>query len=525
MSTAMRWAERRPGRARRERRVGGEPVGAGVEALEARTLMSIALADYLPMAGGATWAYEGTIVEDDLEPVSVRGEATSTAGVSLGGRAYTRWETRWFEEGVDTPLLEMARLWGLDGAGLRLGSERLATPTGQDTTWNFGPGGDGTGVVIAGPAPAAGTVRTVSSAYTAGMTVFPQYIAAGQLSGGVRIDGPSPVVTSVASFQAVSLTSTLTYLDEDGYRVELSQTLLLAQGVGVVGMNLTRVEYLEDLELGRLGVSVLITGSSLFAGMAVKDVNYQGLTIGNNENPSGTKGTAFGARDVRGETVTRTFTITNNGGQALNLQPDAQGRLVTLRGANPRQYSVVEQPAARIEAGQSATFRVAFVPTAVGVKFARFVIRSDSPVAPTFNAIMRGTGAEFGTLVVEGRRAASQTWVGVESGDTSPQLRDGTRFAAVSAAGEAGTVRTYQLINVGNGTLTFGSTRVSIGGVNASDFAVVLQPPGTLAGVTGTTLRIRFNPSATGERTAVVTVWTDDRQNPGYTFTVAGVGL
>jgi len=66
---------------------------------------------------------------------------------------------------------------------------------------------------------------------------------------------------------------------------------------------------------------------------------------------------------------------------------------------------------------------------------------------------------------------------------------------------------------------------VQITGVNASDFAVVVQPPETIGAGMSATFRIVFNPSESGQRRAVVTIFSDDRQRPLYSFAVAGRGI
>ncbi|MEM1095794.1 MAG: FG-GAP-like repeat-containing protein, partial [Bacteroidota bacterium] len=86
--------------------------------------------------------------------------------------------------------------------------------------------------------------------------------------------------------------------------------------------------------------------------------------------------------------------------------------------------------------------------------------------------------------------------------------------------------RTYTIANTGLGYLTLGDAAVTITGAHAADFSVVTPPAAFVTPVTGsTTLTIVFEPSATGVRTALVTVANDDPDEGSYTFTITGEGL
>ncbi|HWS87865.1 MAG TPA: choice-of-anchor Q domain-containing protein [Pyrinomonadaceae bacterium] len=106
----------------------------------------------------------------------------------------------------------------------------------------------------------------------------------------------------------------------------------------------------------------------------------------------------------------------------------------------------------------------------------------------------------------------------IADGDATPSAADGTDFGTVSS----GTVtRTFVVENVGNGPLNLSG--VSIGGANASDFAVTSPPASSVAPGGGTTaLTIRFSPSASGLRTATVSIGNDDADENPYNFSIQG---
>ncbi|NQT93136.1 MAG: choice-of-anchor D domain-containing protein, partial [Lentisphaerae bacterium] len=114
----------------------------------------------------------------------------------------------------------------------------------------------------------------------------------------------------------------------------------------------------------------------------------------------------------------------------------------------------------------------------------------------------------------------------VASGDTTPSLADGTDFGPVERPGSLG--HTFTITNRdATYTLTLtGTPVVVIGGDHAADFVVTDEPDTNLPAGTGTVFTIEFTPSATGARTALVSIANNDlseTENP-YTFAVTGEG-
>ena len=66
-------------------------------------------------------------------------------------------------------------------------------------------------------------------------------------------------------------------------------------------------------------------------------------------------------------------------------------------------------------------------------------------------------------------------------------------------------------------------TRVVITGLDAQDFTVTLQPSvSTLQPGQSVQFKVMFDPSALGSREAVVSIATNDRLNPLFSFAVGG---
>lgn len=112
------------------------------------------------------------------------------------------------------------------------------------------------------------------------------------------------------------------------------------------------------------------------------------------------------------------------------------------------------------------------------------------------------------------------------SGSNSPNLIDHTDFGQVAVAGGTFT-RTFTIENTGQAdlNLTGASPYVAIGGINAADFSITANPTTPIAQAGSTTFTVEFDPSATGLRTAVISIDNDDADEDPYYFTIQGTGV
>jgi hypothetical protein len=111
----------------------------------------------------------------------------------------------------------------------------------------------------------------------------------------------------------------------------------------------------------------------------------------------------------------------------------------------------------------------------------------------------------------------------ITDGDSTPAVADNTDFGSTSITG--GTVsHTFTIENTGTSALNLtGTPKVSIGGTHAADFTVTAQPSSPVAATNGTTtFTIQFDPSATGTRTATVSIANDDCDENPYNFSIQG---
>jgi len=96
----------------------------------------------------------------------------------------------------------------------------------------------------------------------------------------------------------------------------------------------------------------------------------------------------------------------------------------------------------------------------------------------------------------------------------------------VAPVGAGGNARTFTITNSGNADILLpGTPRVLIGGANAGDFGVTLQPSSPVAAAGATSFQITFQASALGLRSASVLIETNDLDENPFEFAIQGHGV
>jgi hypothetical protein len=98
-------------------------------------------------------------------------------------------------------------------------------------------------------------------------------------------------------------------------------------------------------------------------------------------------------------------------------------------------------------------------------------------------------------------------------------------FGTKTADGDGGAFSTeaiFTVTNTGTGDLAVSSIALSEGSI--SDFDVTNSVPQTLPPSAYGSFAVRFDPLATGAKSAVLTITSDDPATPAFTFTVTGTG-
>lgn len=151
-------------------------------------------------------------------------------------------------------------------------------------------------------------------------------------------------------------------------------------------------------------------------------------------------------------------------------------------------------------------------------------VRSDSTVPGTNGQVTYSYTMEPRTTTPAPEIDVRGNNTSIVDGDTMPSTADFTDFGSQNTA--SGTVtRTFTIANTGTAALSLsGTPRVQISGANASDFSVTVQPSASVAVGGSTTFIVTFDPSASGTRSATLTITNnDDNENP-YNFNIQGTG-
>jgi hypothetical protein len=150
-----------------------------------------------------------------------------------------------------------------------------------------------------------------------------------------------------------------------------------------------------------------------------------------------------------------------------------------------------------------------------------------SPLYVSSWTIETGSGpAHVAAAIPEADINLQGNGVTIVNNDLTPAFTDYTHFGSVDVS--TGTMaRTFTIQNTGGATLTLSgaSPYINISGTNASDFTVTAIPSASIAAAGSTTFQITFNPSASGTRTATVTITNNDPDEGTYTFGIQGDGF
>ncbi|MBK8969771.1 MAG: choice-of-anchor D domain-containing protein [Lewinellaceae bacterium] len=170
---------------------------------------------------------------------------------------------------------------------------------------------------------------------------------------------------------------------------------------------------------------------------------------------------------------------------------------------------------------------------------------SDDNIA-TVDGTGKVTGVDFGTVTItytvtdnNGCSSSTSVMVTVQQPEmavecNSNNIPDGSNSYDVNNCTDFGCVnidncmveKEYTITNTGDCPLILdGTPAVVINGLNAGDFSVTLQPTSPVAASGGTTtFKIKFDPTATGIRTATVVISNNDADENPCTFEIQGTG-
>lgn len=229
------------------------------------------------------------------------------------------------------------------------------------------------------------------------------------------------------------------------------------------------------------------------------DVQGNAVSIVNNDaTPAASDWTDFGTT-----TVTRTFTIFNQGNTLLNIGA------INFTGANAAEFSITTPPTSPVAAFSSTTFTVTFAPTATGTRNATISIANNDSNENPYTFALRGTGVAQ-EIEIQGNAVV------IADGDTTPDVADWTDYSTVALQ------RTFTIRNTGNLVLTLGA--ITFSGTNAADFSVTTSPGASVPAFSSRTVTVNFNPGGTGVRNATMNIVNNDSNENPYDFALRGTG-
>jgi hypothetical protein len=226
-------------------------------------------------------------------------------------------------------------------------------------------------------------------------------------------------------------------------------------------------------------------------------------------------GTGYGVPGATLTPASLTFASQNIGAagasQQITLKNPGTDKLVisgiALTGVHTADYTQTNTCTASLAPAASCVITVTFKPTAAGTRGASVTVTDNANNASgsAQNAALTGTGVAVPTAAVS---PATLTF---------PSTNTGATAAALTAT----------LTNAGSGPLTIAS--IAVGGTNSADFISTNNCGATLVAGSNCTISVKFTPSASGSRTATITI-TDNANNVAGTkqtiaLTGTGAGL
>jgi len=203
---------------------------------------------------------------------------------------------------------------------------------------------------------------------------------------------------------------------------------------------------------------------------------------------------AFASQAVGATSAAQSVTLNNTGNAALSVTS------LAITGANASDFVQTNTCGSSVAAGAKCTISVTFTPSASGARTATLTIADNASGSPQ-TASLSGTGTGTATAVV----SLSSTSLGF-----------GNQPIAITS-----TAQTVTLTNTGTATLSI--TSLTVTGTNASDFAETNICGSSVAAGAKCTIAVMFTPSASGARTATLSI-ADSANGSPQTVSLSGTG-
>ncbi|HEY6185329.1 MAG TPA: choice-of-anchor D domain-containing protein, partial [Terriglobales bacterium] len=200
---------------------------------------------------------------------------------------------------------------------------------------------------------------------------------------------------------------------------------------------------------------------------------------------------SFGSQPIGSTSAAQTTVLKNTGQSILVISS------IAIAGPNPSDFAQTNDCGNTVAVGASCTFTVTFTPTVSGNRSATLNITDNAGGSPQHVSLTGSGVGPMATLSPTSLSFANQK-VGTTSGSKAIQLK-----------------------NTGNAALTISS--IVITGTNATEFAQTNKCPSSLAPGAKCNINVNFSPTATGTRTASLSV-SDNAINSPQAASLTGSG-
>jgi len=197
----------------------------------------------------------------------------------------------------------------------------------------------------------------------------------------------------------------------------------------------------------------------------------------------------FAAQVLKTKSKSQSITATNIGASSFSLTS------ISLTGSDPGDFAQTHTCGSTLNAGASCTITVTFTPTAINTRTANVSV-SDTGGGSPQTVTLRGTG-------------------------TQVQLSATSLTFPTTKVSNSSAPQTVMLTNVGSTTLSV--TSIALGGTDPTDFSEINTCGSSVGAGKNCTLTIKFQPKATGTRTANVSI-TDNGGASPHQISLTGTG-
>jgi hypothetical protein len=196
--------------------------------------------------------------------------------------------------------------------------------------------------------------------------------------------------------------------------------------------------------------------------------------------------------------------VFNSGTANLNVSN------ITITGTNASEFILQTFPLpAELDANNDGQFYIIFAPTSVGNKTATLTFTSDDPTDGTYTINLMATSV-----------ATATPEIAVMKGYEGSIVASGGTITMASVVNNTpGNAQTIVIENTGIGNLTI--SNITLTGTNASEF--ILDPlsfPMMVSGNNDIGINVTFVPTSLGNKTATLTITSNDSDEGTYTITL-----